>query len=101
MKTKEIREWSNLIFLQNYFFLGYIRRINAFTIYCMVIPLGPHSVYTSQGAQRFFKLNFQEIGPWKLDHEVGRWKKAIFHDPWCKPAHSRYVQDAIENLITN
>ena len=35
-------------------------------------------------------IDVLRIGPWKLDHHVGPWKKAIFHGPtswsWCKPA---------------
>jgi hypothetical protein len=38
------REWANLNFAQNCPFLAYI--ISSCIIWCMVIPLGPHSAYT-------------------------------------------------------
>ena len=49
MKTKE---WSTLNFSKISFFWTYITKINTFTFWCMVIPIGLHSVYTQWGAQR-------------------------------------------------
>ena len=51
IRKEKTREWSNLIsFLffsfQNYHLGKYIKKFNTFTFWCMVIPLGPHSVYT-------------------------------------------------------
>jgi hypothetical protein len=46
----------------------------------MVIPLGLYSVNTQQRTQRLCIYFFwKKIGPWKLDHQVGQWKKVIFH----------------------
>ena len=40
--------------------------------------------------RKFCKLISQEIGPWKLDHQVIPWKKCHasmlrLHGSWCKP----------------
>ena len=52
-KQKKTREGSNLSFLSIY-----LEKINTFTFWCMVIPLGPHLVYTQSGAQRLCRLYF-------------------------------------------
>ena len=81
MKTREDREWSNLIlFFSKLSFWDYIKKINTFSFQCMVIPLGPHSVYTYWGAQRLCKLVFfkywtMEVGPSSQTMEEG-------HLPW-------------------
>ena len=47
MKTREDKRKVNLEFFlfQNYLYCEYIRK-SALTFWCMVVPLGPHSVYT-------------------------------------------------------
>ena len=40
------------------FFGHIIKKINTFIFWCMVIPLGLHSIYTQWGAQRLCKLIF-------------------------------------------
>ena len=43
---EKTREWSNLN-LSKFPFLGiYLKKIHTLTFWCMVIPLGPHSVHT-------------------------------------------------------
>ena len=53
------------------------KKIKPFTFWCMVIPLGPHLVYTYWRAQRlciYFFLKYRT-----MDHEMSPWKKTIFH----------------------
>ena len=50
-------------------FWTYVRKISTFIFWCMVIPLGPHSVYTWWGAQRLCELFFSRNGT----REVGWW----------------------------
>ena len=47
MRGQENGQTCIFLFLsQSYLFGTYITLINAFTFLCMIIPLGPHSVYT-------------------------------------------------------
>ena len=47
-RREDPKKWSNLNFSQNCPFWAYIirKKISTFSFWCMVIPLGPHSVYT-------------------------------------------------------
>ena len=59
MKTREDKRMVKLdFFSQNCLFGAYIKNINTFTFWCMVIPLGPHLVYTQWRAQKLCKLVF-------------------------------------------
>jgi hypothetical protein len=83
----KIREDNKLeFFFQNCPLWIYIKEISTFTFgawsFLMVqIRFTPNLAR----AHKLGKLIFQETQPWKLDHEVGPRKKAIFHGPtsWC------------------
>ena len=52
--------------------------------WCIVIPLGSHSVYTEWGPQKLLQIkNLKEIGPWKKTSSMVQ-----LHGPWRKPALS-------------
>ena len=81
MKTKQ---WSNLIspklpFLDRYQKHRHVHFFGAWSFLLVQIRFTP-----SEGPKSFVNCFFKEIGPWKVNHQVGPWKKAIFHGPLCK-----------------
>ena len=81
MKTKE---WSTLNFSKISFFWTYITKINTFTFWCMVIPIGLHSVYTQWGAQRLSIISLRnwtmEVGPSSQTKKKGHpWSDFMVH----------------------
>ena len=79
---------------------GHILKESAHSLFGAWSFLLVHIRFTpSERPEDFVKRFFWEIGPWKLDHQVGPWKKTIFmvrlHGPWCKPALSINVTPGI------
>ena len=88
-KTKA-NEWSNLIyfsfktavFVDIYFIEKKTHSLSG----ALSFLLAYVRFTCSEGPKGFVNWNFKEIGPWKLDHQIGPWEKAIFfHGPGCKP----------------
>ena len=66
-----------LIFLSKLSFLDILNKNH----HIHFLVHGHSSWFTFGLHQRLCKSDFQETRPWKVDHEVGQWKKANFHGP--------------------
>ena len=90
MKTEEDERMIKLDFFQNCPFWTYIKNINTFTFCVHGHSSWPTlSLHLVKGPKTLEIIIFREIRPWKLDHQVGPWKKrpssmVRLHGSWCK-----------------
>ena len=77
MKTREDNKLVKLEFFQTCPFWAYIKKINTFIIWCMVISLGPRSIYTYWRTPKALEMDFSKNQIMK----VGPWEKAIICGP--------------------
>ena len=104
IKTREDKRMVNhdliWLFFKTAFFGHILKKISTFTFWCMVIPLGPHSIYTMR-SPNLCKLIFTKKSDherWTMKSDHGKRPSSLVqpHGPWCKTGSYEHFEGQLQ-----